>query len=128
MRGFLLASRQSVDTKKCAPRKVDEPFHPDFLRVTTVGSSSAKDAVADARRWQEVKTILADALQLGDSAAREAFVAAASGGDAAIQAEVTQLLASGDAAWCDDEFLCTVRAVLLRALGVGSEDAATIRS
>lgn len=47
-------------------------------------------------RWQQVKTILADAIECDDALARAAFVESSCAGDPLLKQEVEELLAYAD--------------------------------
>ncbi len=66
--------------------------------------------------WQQVKTILADALEDQREADRREFVAVSCRGDLVLKAQVDALLAQDDSTWCDDAFLSGLRATLLISL------------
>lgn len=67
-------------------------------------------------RWQQVKTILAEALEYDSNRDRLNFVSASCGDDLFLKAEVEGLLAQDDLGWCDEAFLVRVRTALLSAV------------
>ena len=60
-----------------------------------------RDETVTPERWQQIKTIVADALEL-EVDRREAFLASACGSDAALRDEVDSLLETADDDFLDD--------------------------
>ena len=67
-----------------------------------------------ADQWQQLKDILAGALECGSEAERLEFVTVSCRDDANLKAELNALLAQHDHAWLDESFLLELRASLLR--------------
>ena len=70
-------------------------------------------AAMTCARWQEVKAVLAEALEYDSEVDRLVFLAASSHDDPDLRAKLDALLAFQDHTWCDDASLSGLRAVLL---------------
>lgn len=68
-----------------------------------------------AAQWQQLKDILAGALECGSDVDRMEFITVSCRDDANLKAQLDALLAQQDHAWLDESSLLELRASLLRA-------------
>src|SRR5262245_58746927 len=100
--GFLPVSQSRIPPKWSAYPQPRSSANGPPLVPGSAASSSAADCVGsvDAQRYQQVKSILMDALDLPE-AARDSFLTARCGADHELRREVASLLTNAD----DQEFL-----------------------
>jgi hypothetical protein len=89
-----------------------ERFPAGFLRSYY---ESVGIAAMTAVEWQQIKNILADALECDSEAEQLALVVASCRDDAKLKAELDALLAQADRMWLDESFLLQIREALLQA-------------
>jgi hypothetical protein len=84
-------SRGRVEISNCL--KIHETFAAAFLRLLFEPGVSSH---MTPQRWQQVKAILADAIERDDALQRAAFVESSCDGDLLLKQEVEALLAYAD--------------------------------